>query len=346
MDSVICQTLREIEIICVDDGSTDNSLEIIKEYQQQDERVRIVTETNAGPALARNNGIRRARGEYLAFLDADDFFEPTLLESLYKLAKQNNLDIAITGYDAYNSRKALFQAIPQSRYKDIYEGGAVTGKHEHPDVIFQSTNGAAWNKIFKREFVIDKGLLFLTEVKIYEDVYFVVTALSLAERIAKLDDILIHHRIYSEQSRARMFRKYYSQIPEIFVQIKEHLMHNGMYAPLLHSFLNMTAEQSYKVYNLLSKDEKAIFWGMLNKTYAEMLGWSNRGRDEFDDADVYDFAANVALYDHETYKKRLSRGESLRLDKVDKQIKNMKDKKRRREFFRSIFGKKKKTNDN
>ena len=87
LDSVIDQTLREIEIICVDDGSTDNSLEIIKEYQKVDERIRIVAENNAGPALARNNGMRRARGEYIAFLDADDIFEPTLLEDLYTLAK-------------------------------------------------------------------------------------------------------------------------------------------------------------------------------------------------------------------------------------------------------------------
>ena len=73
LDSIIAQTLSEIEIICVDDGSTDRSLDIIKEYQQKDERVRIVTETNAGPALARNNGLRRVRGEYVEFIDADDF---------------------------------------------------------------------------------------------------------------------------------------------------------------------------------------------------------------------------------------------------------------------------------
>ena len=73
LDTVLDQTLREIEVICIDDGSTDRSLDIIKEYQERDDRVRIVTENNAGVSTARNKGIIRARGEYLIFLDADDF---------------------------------------------------------------------------------------------------------------------------------------------------------------------------------------------------------------------------------------------------------------------------------
>ena len=120
IESVLDQTLTEIELICIDDGSTDNSYELIKEYQQKDERVRIVTETNAGPSLARNNGIKRARGEYIAFLDADDFFEPTLLEKLYTAAVEKDLDIAITEYDIYNSHKATFENAQLAEYEDIF----------------------------------------------------------------------------------------------------------------------------------------------------------------------------------------------------------------------------------
>ena len=80
LDSILTGTLENIEIICVDDGSTDSSLDIVKEYLEKDSRVRIITETNAGPGHARNNGLKRARGEYVAFLDADDFLEPTFLD--------------------------------------------------------------------------------------------------------------------------------------------------------------------------------------------------------------------------------------------------------------------------
>ena len=108
LDSVIGQSMENIEIICIDDGSTDCSLEIVMEYQKRDPRVRIITETNAGPALARNNGLKRARGEYVIFLDADDFFEPNLILHLYERAKRDELDITIAGYDVYNSKKGFF----------------------------------------------------------------------------------------------------------------------------------------------------------------------------------------------------------------------------------------------
>ena len=110
IDSVLAQTLKEIELICVDDGSTDTSLDMLKIYQKMDNRIRIITETNAGPGHARNNGLRRARGKYVAFLDADDFFEPTMIEKLYTLAEENDLDIAITKYDIYDNRKGKFVA--------------------------------------------------------------------------------------------------------------------------------------------------------------------------------------------------------------------------------------------
>ena len=77
MDSVVGQTLKDIEIICVDDGSTDGSLDILREYAAEDNRIQIIEQKNAGAGAARNNGMRHATGKYLSFLDSDDFFEPT-----------------------------------------------------------------------------------------------------------------------------------------------------------------------------------------------------------------------------------------------------------------------------
>ena len=87
LESILAQTLTDIEVICIDDGSTDRSLDIIKKFRETDNRIRVVTENNAGVSTARNKGIARVRGEYTIFLDADDFYEPTLLEKLYKLLK-------------------------------------------------------------------------------------------------------------------------------------------------------------------------------------------------------------------------------------------------------------------
>ena len=341
IDGVLDQTLKEIELICIDDGSTDSSFELIKEYQKKDERVRIVTETNAGPALARNNGIKRARGEYLAFLDADDFFEPNLLEKLYRTAKERDLDIAISEYDIYNSRKATFESAQPAEHEEVFEGGAVTSKNICPDKIFLSTNGAAWNKLFRRSFVLDKNLSFIRDVKIYEDIYFVVTALSLAERVGSIPDVLIHHRVYTDQARVKMFRKHYSQVLVVYLAMKEFLRQNGMYAPLSVAFLNLTAGRCYRIYNVLGSDSKEHFWDMLHTKYAEELGWLSREAEDFEEKDVCEFVANVILYNHKQYKKRISKGHRLDLDRLASTFKNDKIKKKIRAFFAAFSFKKK-----
>lgn len=340
LERVTNQTLREIEIICVDDGSTDDSLEILKKYQKRDERVRIVTETNAGPGLARNNGLRRARGEFIAFLDADDIIEPTLLEELYKLSVKDELDMAIVNYDVYNITSDSFEKVAPCEHADIYEEGKVTSKSEHPDHIFLSTNGAAWNKLFRTSFVLDKKLQFLPDVKLYEDVYFVITALSLAERIGKVFKTLIHHRVYSEQLRAKNFRTYYYQIPVIYLQIKEFLTQHGMYSPLSYSFRNLTASRCYKIFNLLDAESKEALWNLLYSEQAEKLDWVGLSAEDFESRDVFEFVAHVEMYDYKQYERRRERGLELPLDRIATLQMSRSTRKKARTFMGKIFRKK------
>ena len=331
IDSVLYQTLPEIELICVDDGSQDNSLEILKEYQSRDDRVRIVTETNAGAAIARNNGMRRARGEYIAFLDADDFVEPTFLEALYETAKQDSLDIAICAYDMYNVRRARFEEATDAEHANILSEGVITSKKENPDHIFTSTVNSPWNKLFKRSFIESKGLLFLSNVKMYEDVYFVVTALALAERVEKIPILLMHHRIHLEQARTRMFKKYHNEIPFVYLKIKEFLTKKGLYAPLSTAFLNLSASRCFRIYNLLSGEAKEAFWNLLHSEYALALGWEGREMPEFESEDVYLFALGVSLYDYGSYKKRKSSKEQAGIKKQNE---------KKRGFLSKIFTRK------
>ncbi|MBE6645660.1 MAG: glycosyltransferase [Ruminococcaceae bacterium] len=340
LDSALDQTLSEIEIICVDDGSTDNSLEIIKEYQERDGRVRIITETNAGIGLARNNGMRRARGEYIAFLDADDFAEPAFLETLYNIAIKDNLDIAIAGYDLYNSRKSRFEPVTEAENSNIFKQGKVTSKNEYPDHILSSTTGAAWNKLFRRSFVEEKGLHFLQDVRIYEDVFFVTSAMSLAERVEKIDKVMIHHRIHSEQARVKFLNKYYHQIPFVYLKIKEFLVHNGMYAPLFRSYLNLSASRSNRIFNRLTGDEKKNFWNILHNEYAELLGWQGKDASDFDSDELCRFVVFVQLYNFDEYKRRLNRKGELRVvGNVKQNIEIAKKKRRFRAFLSRIFKK-------
>lgn len=343
LDSALAQTLSDIEIICVDDGSTDTSLEIIKEYQGKDLRVRIITQTNAGPALARNNGIKRARGEYISFIDADDFVEPSFLETLYNLANRDELDIAIARYDIYDSEKGKFEPSEHAEHSYVFEDGRVSSKNEYPDVILSATTGAAWNKLFRRSFILEKELSFLQDARIFEDVYFVTTAMSLAERVGKVQNVLVHHRIHSAQAYSRLIDKHYPQAILVYQRIKEFLIQNGMYAPLSRSFLNLSATRCHKIFNLLSGESKENFWNMLHTEYAEILGWHEKDASDFDREEICEFVVFVQLYNFDEYKKRLTRNGELKVVGTVKQnMEIAKTKKKFRRFFSGIFKRKNK----
>ena len=341
LDSIICQTFTELELICVDDGSTDHSLHILREYQEKDSRVRIITQTNAGPSIARNKGLDRARGDYVLFFDADDFAELTLIEKLYNKAVENNLDIAVAKYDIYNNRKATFEGVIRSDHGEIFESGETVSKATHPNEILQCTTMYVWNKLFRKSFLKEKGLCFDPELRVFEDSYFMVTSLSLASAIGKVHEVLVHHRVYSDQAKKKLFRKYYRQVPEIYARGRTFLMSHGMYKPLSQSFLNLSASRYYKIYNMLWRDAKEEFYNLYHNEYAEKLAWDTANASDFESKEVLDFVANTIMYTHKQYKKRDDKGQNVRIDRVGPYLRF----KEKMDKFKAFFRKKKKDND-
>ncbi len=337
LDGILDQQLKEIEVICVDDGSTDHSLDILKEYQKRDERIRIVTQNNAGPGIARNTGLKRARGEYLAFLDADDFYEPTMLDAMYSEATKSDLDITVCDYDLFHSKNANFTRAIPSESAELLQPGEIVSKNLYPERIFQITDTYVWNKLFKKSFVTEKGLQFPTDVKIFEDAFFVGTALSLANRIGKVEGLHAHHRVYSEQGRNKLFRKYYTRVPEIYVGLKSFLMHHGVYLPLKKSFELHAASRCYKVYNILSADAKKQFWDSLHDTYAAQLGFSENTPGELGDGELSEFIANTVLFPYSQFAKREGRGIKLKIAGFAQRYKNWLNRKKFREFLSRVF---------
>jgi glycosyltransferase involved in cell wall biosynthesis len=333
ISDVLSQTLSELELICVDDGSTDNSHDIIKRFAAKDKRVRVIREKNAGPSVARNSGLKSAKGKYVIFLDADDFYDYALLEKLYDLAEEQTLDIAICQFNIYNNRKAKFEDNIRSDHGEIFAGGKVVSKNDYPDVILSCTTGYVWNKMFRKEFLIEKELAFDIDLRVFEDTCFVVKALSLADRVGKCFEKLIHHRVYSNQPRNKLFRKYYKQVPVVYEKIKEFLRAHGMYTPLSQSFLNLSASRCYKIYNVLWLDAKETFWNMLHSQYAEVLGWMQAEPEYFESPEVCDFVANVLVYSHKQYTKRERKGLKIRLKSVGKSLKSSKFRKKLKAFF-------------
>ena len=158
--SILEQTLQEIEVICVDDSSTDRSLEILKKYEKEDSRMRVLTQPNSGAGAARNRGLSQASGEYLSFLDADDFFEPDMLELAYAKAKEDRADMVVFKSDQYHTDSDQFVQVAWTLREKEIPPYTPFNHRQMTDNIFKVFVGWAWDKLFSREFVEKHHLTF------------------------------------------------------------------------------------------------------------------------------------------------------------------------------------------
>ncbi len=188
IDSIFASTLQEIEVVLVDDCSTDESAAVMKEYERlAPEKVKLLFQSeNKRQGAARNEGIKHATGEYLAFVDSDDFIEPDMLEKLYNAAKETNADCC--GGDFYNSTESGEQAV-FLRYASF-------NAHAEPEKRDEYLRGYGmfWTRIYKKSF-LEKHSLFFPERLFYEDAYFNFFAALLAERVTKIDGCFYHYTI-------------------------------------------------------------------------------------------------------------------------------------------------------
>lgn len=238
LESLLSQTLQEMEIICVDDGSSDGSPEILKRFQGRDERVRILTQENQYAGAARNNGMKEAQGEYLLFLDADDFFENTLLEKVYNQGKKMEADIVLFGAKQYNDKTGIVS--PASWYfkRDaLPRENPFSGKTENTDV-FALVTPAPWTKLFRREFVEKQGLSF-QGLQNSNDVYFVLTALALAEKITYVDEELVFYRVGMKGSLQGSKSLHPDCFIEAYAGVYHELQRRGIYERYEEGFMNI-----------------------------------------------------------------------------------------------------------
>ena len=193
LDSVVNQTLNEIEIICIDDGSTDNSLEILSYYEDKDPRFKLLKQNNKYAGTARNVGINNATGEYLVFWDADDYFYPEALEKMLHKIISDKADICICGGRQYYEDLNIESPAPRYIRKKEIPGKIPFNIKTHPDHVLSITVEAAWNKMFRKEFIINNNIHF-KEIRNANDVFFVESSLCLAESITIVNEPLIYYR--------------------------------------------------------------------------------------------------------------------------------------------------------
>jgi len=259
LDSICGQTLKDIEIICVDDGSTDNSLNILQDYAARDERITVLTQENRYAGAARNYGMRNAEGEYLLFLDSDDYFELDMLEKLYEKAERDQLDIAICRYDSYDD--SSYQIVPwnfSGRDSFLPEDTEVfDGKGLKNAGIFQVTVGWAWDKLLRRDFVQKCGYLF-SEFRSSEDGFFVYMLMARAKRIGMLPERMVHHRINNINSLSNTKESDWENGFRMLEMIAEELAKQGLKHTFEKSFASFAIE--FQEWYLRSMREKTAFY--------------------------------------------------------------------------------------
>lgn len=249
LDSVINQTLKEIEIICIDDGSTDSSLEILKDYAQKDERFTIITQENRNAGVARNAGLTVARGDYLSILDSDDFFELDMLEKAYNNSKAYSAEITMFNcfhYDDINNEdKSVSWTLKVSDLKN----SQLFSYKDEPDKIFTISNCWAWNRLFKTSFIKDIKLRF-QDLKCANDTYFSCIALAEAKRISCLEERLVHYRTNRKAESKNLTTKSYRQknpidLLKCFFAIYKKLISLNKFSLLKESYIRVATEHIY-----------------------------------------------------------------------------------------------------
>lgn len=164
IEQLLNQTYKELEIIFVDDGSSDNSDEIIKKYEEEDKRIRYIYQDNSGPSKARNTGIDFAQGEYLTFVDSDDSVESTYIEKLYEGIVKSKADVCCCGYTCLEREN-------QYTHNDYYP---VKRKEQGNflEKLFEGTGGTTWGKIYRTEIIKSNDIKFDERYRLCEDQLF------------------------------------------------------------------------------------------------------------------------------------------------------------------------------
>lgn len=212
LDSIIKQTYQNLEIILVDDGSLDKSGEICDEYAVVDNRIKVIHRENAGVSVARNTGIDRATGEFIAFVDSDDYLTETMFQKLYEKIGDNDISICRFAYE-YRDKTVYYQEdnlFPFTE-KPYYFEYIMADKYNksYPDrIICDKIFGSVCRTLFKRKIIVNNNIRFTKGMKIAEDRLFLIEYCSYCNKAGLVDEYLYHYRADVENSATSVFKKY------------------------------------------------------------------------------------------------------------------------------------------
>lgn len=221
IESILNQTLKEIEIICINDGSTDTSLDILNSFSEKDKRIRIINKSNSGYGATMNIGLSVAEGQYIGIVEPDDYIKENMFEELYILAEKNSADIVKSDFYYYfGERNQARKTGKISRYF----ANRVTSVKKYPELL--KIQPSIWSAIYKKELIDKHKIKFLeTPGASYQDTSFAFKCLSLAQRLYFTTNAYLYYRLDNENSSVNSKSKVFAICKE-FDEITDFLNSN------------------------------------------------------------------------------------------------------------------------
>lgn len=211
LDSVANQSLKDIEIICINDGSTDSSPEIINEYAKKDPRFTVITKKNSGYGDSMNKGLEKARGEYIGIVESDDWADVDMFENLYKLAVQNDADVVKSNFYFYSG---LGNTNKKFQLVNPVDSEKVINPLETNSVFFPQA--AIWTGLYKKSFLNKNSIKFLpTPGASYQDTGFNFKVWASAKKAYLTNEAYLHYRIDNDNSSVKSKGKIFAVVDEM-----------------------------------------------------------------------------------------------------------------------------------
>lgn len=291
LDSLVNQTLKELEIICINDGSTDGSPKIIKEYAKNDPRIVIIDKKNTGYGDSMNQGLDKAMGEYIGIVEPDDFIELDAFRKMYKLAKENDAEVVKANFYEYKTMKK----------RDIYksnlflkeETGRIINPRSHRHIFYQQPS--IWSAIYKRDFLNENKIRFLpSEGASYQDAGFTFKVWARAKRVIFIDEAFLHYRKDNPNSSVKSTGKIFA-VKDEYDEVENYLNNQGLmevFGPTL-----ATVRMGGYIWNMrrLEKTAARSFAEIVKKDYNryKKMGYLELGN--FNDRDAIYIADNLII---------------------------------------------------
>lgn len=206
LESLINQTLQDIEIICINDGSTDNSTRILEEYRFRDKRIKVINKGNSGYGATMNVGLEAATGEYIGIVEPDDFADSKMLEDLYNIALKNNADMVKSDFYYYTTKNN--QARKAGKISKGISNRVISAKD---NIYILKIVPSIWSAIYKKSFLFDNNINFLeTPGASYQDTSFAFKTLAMAKRLVFTNKAYLYYRQDNDNSSVHSKEKVYN----------------------------------------------------------------------------------------------------------------------------------------